>query len=86
MSSGRRSDLIELLVGEHYRAGLICEGRVGSGRLLVCTLRVLEGMERRFPEAGYLLDCLVDYALSENFHTTTQAMTVDEARHVFAAR
>jgi len=60
---------------KHYRAGLVCEGRVGAGRLVVCALRVLEGIGRGWPEAGYLLDCLVDYALSDQFRPTTEAMT-----------
>jgi hypothetical protein len=69
---------------KHYRAGLICEGRVGSGRLVVCALRVLEGVEHGYPEAGYLLDCLVDYVLSAAPSPATEAMTAAEARRVFA--
>ena len=52
-----------------YRHGILCEGRVGSGRVLVCCLRVLDGVRNGQPEAGYLLDCLVDYALSDSHAT-----------------
>jgi hypothetical protein len=66
-----------------YRAGLVCEGRVGSGRLVVCSLRVLEGVRSHWPEAGYLLDCLVDYALSDRFSPPLPPLTPEEARQVF---
>ena len=65
-----------------YQAGLVCEGRVGSGRLVVCALRVLDGIEHHSAEAGYLLGCLVDYALSDGFHPITGAMTAEDARGV----
>jgi len=66
-----------------YREGLICEGRVGQGKLLVCCLRVLEGLRNGYPEAGYLLDCLVDYARSERFAPTAPPLTAEEVRQVF---
>ena len=65
------------------RHGLLCEGRVGKGRLLVCHLKVLQGVENGLPEAGYLLDTLVDYALSEAFSPDSPPMTADEFRKVF---
>jgi len=67
-----------------YRAGLVCEGRVGSGRLVVCSLKVLEGTRRRYPEAGYLLDCLVDYALGDQFSPAPPPITEEEVRDVFS--
>ena len=69
---------------KHYRAGLVCEGRIGTGRLLICTLRVVEGVKRGWPEAGYLLDCLVDYALSDAPRPATGAMSAQEAAEVFS--
>jgi len=68
---------------KHYRAGLVCEGRVSEGRLVVCVLRVLEGVRQGWPEAGYLLDCLVDYALGGRPDPAPEPMTADEARAVF---
>ncbi len=69
-----------------YRVGMICEGRVGNGRLVVCSFRVLDGLRHRLPEAGHLLDCLVEYALSDRMPPAVPAMTPEEARRVFAAR
>ena len=65
---------------------MICEGRVGNGRLVVCSFRVLDGLRHRLPEAGHLLDCLVEYALSDRMPPAVPAMTPEEARRVFAAR
>ncbi|MFV1968349.1 MAG: hypothetical protein ACC628_23230, partial [Pirellulaceae bacterium] len=66
-----------------YRHGLICEGRVGEGRLLVCCLDVLGGIQQRHPEASYLLDCLINYARSPQAAPTTPTMTVQDLRQVF---
>jgi len=66
-----------------YRHGILCEGRVGGGRVLVCSLRVLGGVRNGQPEAGYLLDCLVDYALSDRMLLVSASMTPEEARAVF---
>ena len=44
---------------------MLSECRLGAGRVLVCNLWVLDGVRRGFPEAGYLLDCLVSYAAAE---------------------
>ena len=68
-----------------YRHGILCEGRVGGGRVLVCCLRVLDGVRSGMPEAGYLLDCLVDYALSDRPASELPPMTPEEARTVFMA-
>lgn len=66
-----------------YRCGIVSEGRIGEGKIVVCCLRVLEGVENAWPEAGYLLDCLVQYAASDRFRPTTAPMTADEVRQVF---
>jgi hypothetical protein len=66
-----------------YRDGILCEGRIGPGRILVCCLKVLGGLKSQQPEAGYLLDCLVEYALSDQPAGTLPSMTPDEARQMF---
>jgi len=66
-----------------YRYGLLTEGRLGEGKILICCLNVLGGIENQQPEAGYLLDCLVEYAGSEQFAPQTPPMTVDEAKQIF---
>ena len=66
-----------------YRYGILCEGRIGSGRIIVCCLRVLRGLADKQPEAGYLLDCLVEYSVSDRSVENSMSMTVDEARQVF---
>lgn len=66
-----------------YREGLLCEGRIGPGRILVCCLKVLGGLEARQPEAGHLLDCLVEYALSAPYAGQRPSITPEEARQVF---
>lgn len=65
-----------------YRHGLVCEGRVGHGKVLICTLRVARGISAGLPEAGYLLDVLVDYALSDRFAPALPAMTLAEFREL----
>jgi hypothetical protein len=65
-----------------FRHGILCEGRVGGGRLVICCLRVLRGIQRQRPEAGYLLDCLIDYALSPRFAPSTAPMAPDELPQV----
>jgi len=66
-----------------YRGGLISETRIGKGRIIVCSLWLLDGIKRSLPEAGYLLDCLVDYALTAPADTGLPALTPEEARLVF---
>jgi hypothetical protein len=46
---------------------------------------VLDGIKRGLPEAGYLLDCLVDYALSDRFKPEVPPFTTEEARQFFKA-
>ena len=65
------------------RHGLVCEGRVGKGQLLVYNLRLLHGIENEMAEAGCLLDTLVAYALSDKFAPDSPPMTVEEFQKVF---
>jgi hypothetical protein len=65
------------------RCGLVSEGRIGRGKVLTCSLRVLSGIRNGMPEAGYLLDCLVDYAISESFAPKSEPLTLEEAKQVF---
>ena len=66
-----------------YQHGLICEGRAGKGSILVCSLRMLAGIQKHLPEAHYLLDCLMRYALSKQFAPASPPMTVEEMMQVF---
>jgi hypothetical protein len=67
-----------------FRCGILCEGRIGRGRVLTCSLRVLEGIRHGYPEAGYLLDCLVDYALATPVpNAGLPVLSAEEARTVF---
>jgi hypothetical protein len=68
------------------RCGLVCEGRIGRGKILTCSLRVLAGIRSGLPEAGYLLDCLVDYALADTFEPKSEPLTLEEAKRVFKVR
>ena len=63
--------------------GLLSECRVGQGRLLVCNLYVLDGLRKGYPEAGYLLDCLIGYAQSPAFDPPPGAMSAAEFEDVF---
>ncbi len=65
------------------RAGLVCEARAGEGRMLVCCLHLLDGVRRGLPEAGYLLDCLVEYANSSHFDPPTTPLDPTDLREVF---
>lgn len=69
-----------------FRYGLVSEGRIGSGRILICSLRALAGMELRHPEAGYLLDCLISYAMSPTFAPTSPAMSVEECERIITVK
>jgi hypothetical protein len=60
------------------------EARLGRGRLLVCGLWVLDGVCRGFPEAGYLLDCLVAYGLTGEPAAGPLPLTREAARQLFA--
>ena len=66
-----------------FRHGVICEGRVGNGKLLVCCLDVLGGIRRKHPESAYLLDCLIEYASSPLCAPTSPPMTSEDLAQVF---
>ena len=56
--------------------------RIGRGRAVICNLWLLDGVLRDFPEAGYLLDCLVSYALSDRFASASPPLGMEEARRL----
>ena len=65
------------------RHGFVAECRVERGKVILCTLYVLDGIKAGLPEAGYLLDCLVDYAISERFEPSVALLTEAEAKQFF---
>ena len=66
-----------------YRHGIVCEGRIGKGKLLLCTLKVLGGVQKGYPEATSLLKSLLKYALSAEFSPESSPMTQEDLRQVF---
>jgi len=56
--------------------------RTGQRKNARMAFRVLEGIRRGLPEAGHLLDCLIDHALSGRTTTELPPLTVDEARAI----
>jgi hypothetical protein len=58
------------------RTGYVFEARVGHGKLLVSALRLRENFDDEYPEAIYLFDRLLRYALSDEF--TPPVMLSDE--------
>lgn len=68
-----------------HRHGLVCEGRIGRGHVVVCSLRLLAGLKAGYPEAGFLLDRLTAYGLSGRVVEDVQTMTPEEARTVFVS-
>jgi hypothetical protein len=62
---------------------MLSECRIGPGRLLVCNLYVLDGLRRQYPEAGYLLDCLVEYALADRGDPPVQTLTAEDIEQHF---
>lgn len=66
------------------RHGLVCEARLGHGRILAAALRLLTGVREQQPEAGYLLDCLLDYAMSERFAPPSFPISPEEAGRLFS--
>jgi hypothetical protein len=67
------------------RHGVLSECRVEKGKVVLCTLYALDCIKRGLPEAGYLLDCLIDYALSNRFEPEVPPFTAKEARKFFKA-
>jgi hypothetical protein len=62
---------------------MLSECRIGAGRVIVCNLWLLDGIDRGYPEAGYLLDCLASYAASEMPPVTLPELSADEAKTTF---
>ncbi len=58
---------------------MLSEFRLGKGRVLVCNLWALDGVRRGFPEAGYLLDCLVTYAAADASSAELPGLSLAEA-------
>ena len=52
-----------------HKFGVLLEGVWGGGKLLLCALRILDGFagDVNKPEACYLLEALIAYALSSRF-------------------
>jgi len=67
---------------EFFQGAALGEARFGKGRLIHCGLWLADGIERGLPEASYLLDSLVDYALS-NKPADLPVLTNEEAHKVF---
>lgn len=57
------------------RVGYVFESKVGSGRLLVTSLRFREHFDEAYPEAIYLFDRLLRYATGPEFAPTVEAST-----------
>jgi len=62
---------------------MITEAGLGKGKIIICSLWALDGIKRGYPEAGFLLDCLVDYQLKEHADTRLPALTPEEANNLF---
>ncbi len=46
--------------------------------MLICCLHVLNGIDNGHPEAGWLLDCLAEYALAKPPPLRAPVMTVNQ--------
>jgi hypothetical protein len=68
---------------DFFYGGMITESRMGKGKVIICSLWVLDGIKRSYPEAGYLLDCLVDYMLKEPADSQLPVITMEEACRFF---
>jgi hypothetical protein len=68
---------------EFFYGGMITEARLGEGKVIICSLWALDGIKRGYPEAGYLLDCLVDYLLKKPADSQLPPLTAEEARSLF---
>jgi hypothetical protein len=62
-----RKEVIEM-----SRMAMLFSGRLGNGKILVCTFDVFGNLDEKHPEAFYLLQSLLDYALSEKFDPKTE--------------
>lgn len=63
------------------KLGSIFEAKVGEGKLLVCTMDILNQMND-YPEVRQMYNSLVAYAQSEQFHPQTE-LTADYLRTIF---
>jgi beta-galactosidase len=54
------------------RVGYLFEARVGQGKLLASTLRLRENLDEAYPEAIFLFDCLLRYAVGSDFKPPVQ--------------
>ena len=62
---------------------MLSECRLGAGRVLICNLWALDGVRRGFPEAGYLLDCLVSYAAVAPPADKLSQLSAEDAQAIF---
>lgn len=63
----------------NHKLGLICEAKVGKGRLLICSID-LPGLQQ-YPEARQLLTSILSYMKSPAFKPT-QTFTVEELKQL----
>ena len=63
------------------KLGSIFEAKVGEGSLLVCTMDILNQMEK-YPEVRQMYNSLVQYASSDEFNPETQ-LTTEYLRTIF---
>ena len=68
---------------EFFYGSMITEAGLGKGKVIICSLWTLDGIKRGYPEAGYLLDCLVDYLLEGAADSQMPALTLEEANNLF---
>jgi len=68
---------------EFFYGSMITEASLGKGKVIICSLWVLDGIKRGYPEAGFLLDCLVDYQLTGTTDNQLPALTPEEANSLF---
>ena len=68
---------------EFFYGSMITEAGLGKGKVIICSLWTLDGIKRGYPEAGYLLDCLVDYLLEGAADSQLPALTLEEANNLF---
>ena len=68
---------------EVFYGSMITEAGLGKRRVIICLLWALDGIKHGYPEAGFLLDCLVDYQLMEPANTRLPALTLEEANNLF---
>ena len=71
--------------GGYTREAWLFESRAGKGQLLMSTLRLRENLDDASPEAVYLFDRLLRYALSDKFHPRT-GITEEELSGLLSPR